>query len=181
MAHAGDDVVHLVAGQLAAFAGLRALRDLDLQVVGIDQVIGGDAEARRSHLLDGAAAQIAVGIGLEARFVLAALAGVGFSADAVHGDGQRFVRFLADRAERHRAGGKALHDFRGGLDFFERHRRSGGLELEHAAQHLQIAVLLVHDRRRIPGRSRTSTARTACCSLLTVVGFSRWRSPRTRY
>ena len=69
-----------------------------------------------------AAAQVAVGIGLEPRFVLAALAGIGFSADAVHGDRQRLVRFLADRAEGHRAGGKALHDFRGGLDFLERHR-----------------------------------------------------------
>ena len=147
MAHARDDVVHFVAGQLAAFAGLRALRNLDLQVVRVDQVIGGHAEARRSHLLDGAAAQIAIRIGLEARFVLAALAGVGFAADAVHGDGQRFVRFLADRAEGHRAGGKALHDFGGGLDVFERNRRAGRLEIEHAAQHQQVAVLLVHDLR----------------------------------
>ena len=49
-------------GQLAAFAGLRALRDLDLQIVRVDQVIRGDAETRRGHLLDRAAAQIAVRI-----------------------------------------------------------------------------------------------------------------------
>ena len=64
MAHAGDEVVHFVAGQLAAFAGLGALRNLDLQIVRVHQIVGGDAEARRSHLLDGAAAQVAVGVGL---------------------------------------------------------------------------------------------------------------------
>ena len=45
-----------MAGKLAALAGLGALRHLDLQLVGIHQVIGGDAETRRRHLLDGAAA-----------------------------------------------------------------------------------------------------------------------------
>ena len=42
----GDDRVDLVPGQLAAFAGLGALRDLDLQLVGVDQVVRRDAEAR---------------------------------------------------------------------------------------------------------------------------------------
>ena len=42
-------------GQLPAFAGLRALRDLDLQLVGVDQVVRGDAEAAGRDLLDGAA------------------------------------------------------------------------------------------------------------------------------
>ncbi len=122
VAHARDHLVHLVAGQLAAFAGLGALRHLDLQLVGVDQVVGGDAEAAGGHLLDGAAPQIAVGVALEALFVFAALAGVGLAADAVHGDGQRLVRFLADGAERHGAGGEALDDFAGRLHFFERHR-----------------------------------------------------------
>ena len=58
----------------------------------------------------------------EALFVFAALAGVGLAADAVHGDGQRLVRFLGNGAERHGAGGEALDDLRGRLDFFERHR-----------------------------------------------------------
>ncbi len=40
VAHARDGLVHFMAGQLAAFAGLGALRDFDLQFVGIDQVIG---------------------------------------------------------------------------------------------------------------------------------------------
>ena len=47
MAHARDRLVHLMSGQLPAFAGLGALRHLDLQLVGVHQVIGGDAEPRR--------------------------------------------------------------------------------------------------------------------------------------
>ncbi len=42
--HAGDVLVHLLARQLAAFAGLGALCHLDLQVVGVNQVFRGDAE-----------------------------------------------------------------------------------------------------------------------------------------
>ena len=40
MADRGDVPIDLVAGQLAAFAGLGALGDLDLQLVGIDQIFG---------------------------------------------------------------------------------------------------------------------------------------------
>ena len=35
VAGAGDDLIDLVAGKLAAFAGLGSLRDLDLELVGI--------------------------------------------------------------------------------------------------------------------------------------------------
>ena len=129
MAHRGDVRVDLVAGQLAAFAGLGALRDLDLQVVGIDQIFGGDAEAARRDLLDRRAHRIAVGQRLEAVALLAALAGVRLAADAVHRDRQRGVRLAADRAEAHRAGGEALDDLGGRLDLVERDGGSRGLEI----------------------------------------------------
>ena len=54
--------IDLVPRELATLARLGALRHLDLQVVGVDQVLARDAEAGRRHLLDGAAARIAVGI-----------------------------------------------------------------------------------------------------------------------
>ena len=57
----GDRLVDLVAGQLPAFARLRALRDLDLQLVRVDQVPAGHAEAPRRHLLDRAALRVAAG------------------------------------------------------------------------------------------------------------------------
>ena len=60
VADSGDDLVDLVAGELTAFARFRALGHLDLQLVGVDQVLVGDAEPSGGHLLDGAATQIAV-------------------------------------------------------------------------------------------------------------------------
>ena len=52
MAQARDEARHLDAGKLPSFAGLGALRDLDLQLVGSFQVGGGHAEPRRGDLLD---------------------------------------------------------------------------------------------------------------------------------
>ncbi len=88
MPHLGDGRVDLVAGQLSAFAGLGALRHLDLHHVGVDEIFGGDAEAARGDLLDRRAHGIAVRQRLEAVALLAALAGVGLAADPVHRDRQ---------------------------------------------------------------------------------------------
>ena len=59
--------------------------------------------------------------------------------------------FARDRAERHRAGGEALDDLLGGLDFIERDRLAlvvlGSLELEQAAQRQQLLGLLVQHLR----------------------------------
>ena len=117
MADARDHRVDLVAGQLAAFAGLCALRHLDLHHVGVDEIFRGDAEAARRHLLDRRAHRIAVRHRLEAVALLAAFAGVGLAADPVHRDRKRGVRLARDRAEAHRAGGEALDDILGRLDF----------------------------------------------------------------
>ena len=147
MAHLGDGGVDLVAGQLAAFAGLGALRHLDLHHVGVDQIFRGHAEAARGHLLDLRAHRVAVRQRLEAVGLLAAFAGVRLAADAVHGDGERGVRLAADRAERHGAGREALDDLLGGLDLVERDGLAahllGGLDAEQAAQRQQLLGLLV--------------------------------------
>ena len=94
VAHARDHLVHLVAGQLAAFAGLGALRHLDLQLVGVDQVIGGDAEAADATCL--------MALRRDRRWHRPKRASssppspvLRLAADAVHRDGQRLVRFLA--------------------------------------------------------------------------------------
>ena len=171
--HARDDLIHFVAGKLAALAGLRALRHLDLQLVRVHQVVGGHAEAAGGHLLDRAAAQIAVGIGLETLLVFAALAGIRLAADAVHGDRQRLVRFLADRAERHRAGGEALDDLLAGSTSSMRNRRLSAALNFIRPRSVQSWRLCCRSGRCIPGRSSHCPARTACCSLLMVFGFSR--------
>src|SRR5215213_3464316 len=82
--------------ELTALAGLGALGDLDLQLLGVLQVLRRDPEARRRHLLALAvgalAGERAVSERLPPGRVLAALAGVGLGADAVHGHGERGVR-----------------------------------------------------------------------------------------
>ena len=110
VAQAGDEGVDLVAGELAALAGLRALCHFDLQLVGVDEVVRGDAEATGGDLLDVGAGEITVRVRLVADGILAALAGIRFPADAVHGDGERLVRLRGKRTERHRGGGEAAAD-----------------------------------------------------------------------
>ena len=105
--------------------------------------MAGDAEARRRHLLDRAATEVAVGVAHEAQRILAAFAGVALAADAVHRDREIFVRLFADRAERHRAGFETLDDFASRLDFLERHGRPAGVELEQRAQRGERSTLLV--------------------------------------
>src|SRR5204862_4097850 len=112
----------LVARQLAALAGLGALGHLDLQLVGVAQVVDRHAEAARGDLLDRRAAAVAVGVGHEAARVLSALAGVRAPLQAVHRDRERLVRLGRDRAERHRRGGEALDDLRTRLDLVGRDR-----------------------------------------------------------
>ena len=119
---AGDLLVDLVAGQLATFAGLGPLGHFDLQFLGADQVFAGHAKTAAGHLLDGARRRVAVGVGMVAGRILAPFAGVALGTHAVHGDGQRLVRFLRDRAVRHGAGGETLDDSRRRLDLVERNR-----------------------------------------------------------
>ena len=82
-----------------------------------------------------------------ARRILAAFAGVRLAAEAVHRDRQRLVRFLADRAVRHRAGREALDDALDRLDFVERNRRGRRLQLEQAAQRRAPLALIVDEPR----------------------------------
>src|SRR5665213_3263107 len=93
-------------------AGLGPLGDLDLDVIGVDQVLRGHPEAARGHLLDGAAPRVAVGVGGEPVRVLAALARVGLAAQPVHGDGQGLVGLGRDRSVGHGAGREPGHDGR---------------------------------------------------------------------
>ena len=117
----GDPGIDLVARELAALAGLGALGDLDLEVVGVHEVLARDPEAARGHLLDGAAAQVAVRVRHVALGVLASLAGVRAAPEAVHRDRERLVSLGGDRPVGHRAGREALHDRLDRLDLLDRH------------------------------------------------------------
>ena len=56
----GDVFGHLVPGKLPSLARLGALRHLDLQLVGVDEVLRRDAEPRRRYLLDLRAQRVAL-------------------------------------------------------------------------------------------------------------------------
>ena len=144
-----DPRIDLVAGQLAALARLGALRHLDLQIVGVDQVLAGHAEARRRHLLDGAAPRVAVRVGRVARRILAAFAGVRLAAEAVHRDRQRLVRFLADRSVRHRAGREALDDRLDRLDLVDRDRLAARASARAGRAASRSCSVLVVDEPRV--------------------------------
>ena len=119
-----------MAGQLAAFAGLGALCDLDLKHFGVDQIFGRHAEAAGGNLFD-----LRDLAGAVAQRVFAAFARIAAAADAVHRNRQRLMRFGRQRAEAHRRGVEA---FENGFDRFHRFERyCGGLrcvEREQIAQ-----------------------------------------------
>src|SRR5260370_33745396 len=115
--------------------------------MGINEVVRSHAEPCGGYLLYGTAAKIAPLVGLEAFFVFSALARVGFAADPIHSDSQSFVGFLADRSERHGAGGKAFHNFLRGLYFFERYRLVTLLQLHQAAEGAKVRTLFIDEVR----------------------------------
>src|SRR3954453_18317248 len=108
----GDPRIDLGTGQLSALTGLGALRHLDLNVVGVGEVVAGDAEPAGRDLLDGRPALWVVRrVG-----VPPAPAGVALAAEAVHRDRERFGRLGSDRSIGHGAGGEPRHYLGDGLD-----------------------------------------------------------------
>ena len=140
-----DPGIHLRTWELSALAGLGSLCHLDLQVGRIDEIFARHAESCRCDLLDRAAPRVAIGVANVARGILAALAGVRLAAEPVHRDRQGLMRFLADRAVRHRAGGEPLENPVERLDVVDRHGRTGRLEPEEPAQRRQVLVLAVNE------------------------------------
>ena len=187
-----DLVRHLVRGDLAALARLRALRDLDLQLVGVGRVLGGDAEPRRGDLLDGG-----VAVRAEAGRVLASLAAVRACAEPVERDGDRLVRLGRERAVRHGAAGEAAHDRLGRLDLVERHglaaraaaragraARSASRPLTSAGEALVELGALARGRRRAarapPRRSPAAPRRPPGSSRAARRPCGTCRSPGSR-
>ena len=124
-----DHLVNLVARQLPAFAGLGALRDLDLDDLGIDEILGGDAEAAGRNLLDLRHALVAV-----TRGILAAFTRVRAATHAVHRDRERLMGLGRQRAERHAGTVEARQNFLDRLHLVKRHGFAGRLDVHQVAQ-----------------------------------------------
>jgi len=80
MAGFANPLIYLMAGQLAALAGLGALGHFYLQFVCFGQVITGNAKTCRSHLFDGRAHGIAVWQRCISSLVFSPFAGIAFAA-----------------------------------------------------------------------------------------------------
>ena len=145
VADAGDLTVDLVPRELPPLARLGPLGHLDLELLGVDEVQARDAEAAAGHLFDLRVLAVAGGIELVADRVLAPFAGVAPAAEPIHGDRERLVGLLRDRAVRHRAGGEALHNLPGRLNLLQRHRRRVGAEFEEPPQCQELRLLLVNE------------------------------------
>src|SRR5439155_12509416 len=80
-----DPGIHFPARQFATFTRLGALRHLDLEFLGFDEVLAGDAEASGSDLFDGGILRVSlfVGPGI-ALGIFAAFSGVVLSSLAVY-------------------------------------------------------------------------------------------------
>ncbi len=110
----GDLGGDLVAGQLATLAGLGTLRHLDLHHIGVHQVVGGDAKAAGSHLLDAG-----VLLGTEALGIFAPFTGVALTAEAVHGNSQCLVGLRAEGTDGHGGGVEAGEQLVGWLNLIQ--------------------------------------------------------------
>ena len=94
-----DEFIHLESRKLSAFARLRSLRHLDLDLVRIDKIVGIDAETSRCHLLYGTPGIAPVRKRMVPFRILSALAGIAPSAETVHRYGNGLVRLLAYGSE----------------------------------------------------------------------------------
>ena len=115
----GDVGRRLARRQLAALAGLGALGDLDLELLGPGEVRRRDPEPARRDLLDLGVAAPAVGVrGVPGR-VLATLARVRGAAGPLDPDRQDLVGLRRERADAHRADDEPPDDRPGRLDLLE--------------------------------------------------------------
>ena len=126
-------------GQLAALAGLRALGDLDLELVGAGEVGGGHPEPCRGDLLDPRVVTTAVGARLVPGRILATLTGVRRAAGALDADRQRLMRLRAQRPDAHRRHDEAADDGPGVLDLVEWHGRPRAPDAQLITRHGPVA------------------------------------------
>ena len=141
----------LAAGQVAALAGLRALGDLDLELLRANKVGGGHAEAGRGDLLDPGVAPLSVQARRVPGWILSTLAGIGGTAGALHADRDRLVRLGRERADAHGGGNEASSDGSRGLDVSEGNMPATSID-EGVAHDRGVTVIQPAQQPRIQTR-----------------------------
>ena len=130
---------------MAALTRFCALSHLYLYLFGTNQIFAGNAKAPAGHLLYGAATLCAQTAGHFPTF-----AAVAFAAQAIHGNGQTLMRFLADRAITHCPRFEAAHDVFHRFHFVERHRFDFGRATSTRAAASRAASTRAAASRAVP-------------------------------
>src|SRR5262249_31803788 len=140
MTHAGNYLVHLVPRQLSPLTRFGPLRHFDLQITGVDEIFGGHAKTRRSHLLDGTTPPVSIGVRPEPFRIFATFACIALSTNAVHCNGKILMGLFADGTEGHGPSGKSLDNFSSRFNLIERNRVPLP-KLEKATQCAEVLAL----------------------------------------
>ena len=120
---------HLVSRQLTTLARFGSLGHLNLELVGICEVVGGHTEATGGNLLDRRAHGVAVGQDLRTLGIFTALSGVRLASETIHCNSKSRVGLHGDRAVRHSAGDETPDDLVPRLNLLDGNG-SSGLETE---------------------------------------------------
>ena len=133
---ASNQLVYLTTRQLTTFAGLGTLRDLDLQHIGVNQILRRHTKASGRNLLDTRGT-----LGTVTRRVFTPLTGVGASAKTVHCLGNGLMRLRRQGSERDTRRVKALEYLLKGLNLVERDRRLIITHFQEVTQRRHRAVV----------------------------------------
>ena len=149
MPDARDVFADFLRGQLAALTGFRALRHLDFDFFGVDEIVRCDSKTRRGNLLDlvGRGWLKAIGIG-----IFAAFPGIAPATKLIHRQRQRAMCFRTERTERHCLCAEPFDDGLERLDLLQRNGRvrNGVEQVPQKDRALMVCQLF---KRRIGFRS----------------------------
>ena len=154
IAQSRNQVVDFAAWQLPALSGLGTLSYLDLEHLGIHQIVRRHTEAARRDLFD-----FGDPVGTKAVGIFTALAAVRACTDLIHPHGQRLMGLWRQRPQGHTGGIKAAQNIVDRLHLIEGHRLVSELEGQQIAQcrnrslvtmariALIVSVIPAHHRR----------------------------------
>src|SRR5690606_143628 len=116
----GNDIINFMSGQLAPFARLCSLCDLDLYLIGVDKILCCHTKPPAGNLLYGAPGTGTILPWFETERIFTAFTGIASSSYPVHSQGKRFMSLQADSTIRHGSGNKPLHYIFSRLNFLNR-------------------------------------------------------------
>ncbi len=134
MAQLGNQLRNLKAWKLPTFTRFSTLCHLDFQLTAIVQILRRNTKSARCHLLDGGGCVIPIRAWLGACRIFPTLTRIGLCTDAIHGNGKRFVRFRAERAQGNCRRNQAFTQLRNAFHFFHRNRRAPITEVQQITQ-----------------------------------------------